>query len=470
MDNMETKKTKDVEVMLGDPKKAMLAMSVPVIIAMVVQNINNVIDSVWVAGLGTSALTAVGLVFPLFFILTSIGNGIGIGSTSAIAKYIGRGEKDKADKAATQAIYMTIVGSILIGTFILLIQRTFFEIQGAGDTLGDCIAYTTPIFLCAPIFLLNGVISNLLRSEGASRKSMYSQILAAVINIILDPFFIYDYGLGLGIAGAAWATCLSVTISLILLIYWYFFSGNTYLKIRFKGVGFDKELCKDIMRVGFPASLEMIVISFVSIISNAIILMAAGTDGVAIYSSTWRIVNIAMIPMMGIGSAIVPVCAAAYGLRRYNNIKTSYIFSFAFITVITLAVTTSLYIFAEQAVTIFTYSDATSYLKEGMIFGLRICCIWLNFIPIGFVTVGLFQSLGMGVKSLICTLVRNFLAIPVCYIFVITMGGMTSFWYGISISEILGTAIAAVWGVLVLRSLLRQRAGDKPSEITPPSV
>lgn len=459
-------KTKDVEVLLGAPKKAMLAMAIPVIIAMIVQNLNNVIDSVWVAGLGSNALAAVGLVFPIFAIMISVGNGIGIGSSATIARFIGMDKKESADEAARQAIFMTIVGSIVIGILLFFIQKPLFLMLGAEDALSECMAYTTPLVICTPILLVNVVLANLLRSEGASRKSMYSQILTAVINIILDPLFIYDYGLGMGIAGAAWATCTAMMCSLALLVYWYFFSGKTYLKINLRNPRFDLPIDKEIMRVGLPASMEMVFISFVSMISNSIIIMAAGTDGVAIFSSTFRILQIAMIPLMGLGSAIVPVCAAAYGLRRFNNIKISYFYAIKLGTVLIAIISLIMFLFPDVIVTLFTYDESTVHLKDGMIYGLRACCIFLVFVPAGFITAGFFQSLGMGTKSLICTVMRNLIVIPICYVFVITIGGIESYWTGFVIAEILGTIITAGWGIYTLRVLLKERSRDKPSELS----
>jgi Na+-driven multidrug efflux pump len=295
-------------------------------------------------------------------------------------------------------------------------------------------------------------MDNLLRSEGASRRSMYSQVLAAVINISLDPFFIYDYGLGLGLAGAAWATALSFLFSLLLICYWYFVGKSTFLKITLRGFRFDPVLDKAIFRVGIPASMEMIVISVSSMILNIVIIGVASTDGVAIFTSSWRIIQFAMIPIMGIGSAVVPVCAAAFGMRKYENIRTAYWFSIKVITVIVIIECILMALAAEQLVTIFTYSDNTAYLRDDMAVGVRISCVFVIFVPWGFVSAGLFQSLGMGTKSLISSIFRNFLALPICYFLISTM---TEFWWGIAASEIIGTAFIVMWGLIILRYLMQ---------------
>ena len=455
-------KTKDVEVLLGNPRKAILAMSIPLIIAMVVQNVNNLADAAWVASLGENAMAAVGYVFPLFFILISIGNGIGIGSSSAIARFIGMGDKESADRTAAQAFVLTIISSIAIGVILSLLTPTIFKLMGVTTAYDDCVSYGIPIFLGAPILLLNGVMSNLLRSEGASKKSMYSQILAAVINIILDPFFIYDFGLGLGIMGAALATILAMSISLSLLIYWYFFSNTTYLKIKLKKFRFDLKLDKAILRVGFPASMEMIIISAISMISNSIVQGIGGDTSVAVFSSTWRLVNVAMIPIMGMGSAVVPVCAAAFGQRRYEKIKEAYKFSIMVITTIMFVVCGIILVASEYIVVLFTYADNVVHLRTEMAEGLRLCCLFLIFVPWGFVSDGFFQSLGMGSRSLICAVIRNFLSIPFCIAMASVFGTMFMFWIGMASAEIIGTFITGGLGIYTLRNLMKGKY--QPSE------
>jgi putative MATE family efflux protein len=449
-----TERTKGVETLLGNPKKAVLAMSIPLIIAMIAQSANNLIDAVWVAGLGSSALAAVGFVFPLFFIIIGVGNGLGVGTSSAIARHIGRNDKASADAAATQGLMMAIVGGAVVTVLILIFLRPIMMALGAGDTIDDCVNYAFPIFLSTIIFLINAMLSNLLRAEGDAKRSMNTQILSAGINIILDPLFIYDYGLGLGIAGAAWATVIAVLFPLALMLYWFFIKKDTYIKISRKNMRFNKAIDKDILRVGIPASMEMMLMSVFSMLMNMIIVLVGGTDNVAVYSSTWRLIQMLMIPLMAIGGAIVPVCAAAYGARRYDKVKEAYKYSLKICVVIMVILTVLAIALAEYLVIIFTYNDSTAYLKDNMVLCLRIVCPFLPFASWGFVASGLFQAVGMGVKSFVCTLVRNGLQIPACYIVAITIATFSGVMWAILITEIIGSIVAGIWSVLVLRALL----------------
>ena len=458
--------TKGVDTLLGNPKKAILAMSVPLIIAMIAQSANNLIDAVWVAGLGSEALAAVGFIFPLFFILIGFGNGIGIGASSAIARHIGRGDKESVDSTATQSIVLIVIIAVVMTAFMLIFQRPLLEVMGAKNSLQFCIDYGTPIFAATIIFFLNGLLSNLLRAEGAAKRAMTTQILAAVINIILDPFFIYDtleigpltiHGFGLGMTGAALATTIAVSISLVVILYWFFAKRDTFIKIRAKHIRLERHTVYDILRVGIPASLEMIVMSLFSIVINLIIVNADwGEDGLAIFSSTWRIVQMLMIPNMAIGGAVVPVFAAAYGARRYDKIKEAYFYALKVCTVIMVVVVAITLLSADGMVTIFTYDEKVAYLKDDMASCLRILCLFLPFMSWGFVGAGLFQSMGLGLYSFVCTVIRNGLQIPASWILLVTVGTTVSITWGISSMEILGSLVGGAWSYLLLRSVIRK--------------
>ena len=335
--------------------------------------------------------------------------------------------------------------------------------MGAGQTLDLCVEYGTPVFVSTVILLLNGLLSNLLRSEGAAKRAMATQILAAVINIILDPFFIYDYGLGLGMAGAAWATITAVTVSLIVISFWFFVKRDTYIKISLRYIRLEKDTVSDILRVGIPASLEMIVMSLFSIVINYIIVQAdQGTNGLAIFSSTWRIVQMLMIPNMAIGGAVVPVFGAAYGARRFDKIKEAYFYAIKVSSLIMVVLVVITLITADYLVMLYAYSEEVAPLKDDMASCLRILCLFLPFMSWGFVGAGLFQSMGLGLYSFICTVIRNGLQIPASWILLVTVGTAVSITWGIMSMEILGSVIGGLWSYLLLRSVIKKSGFSYP--------
>lgn len=456
MESAEGQKTKGVDTLLGDPKKAIIALSVPYMIAMIAQTANNLIDSAWVAGLGPDALAAVGFVFPLYFILVGVGNGVGVGAASAIGRAIGRGEKETANKIASQAVVLAIAVSILVSALLFAFQEPILLMLGAGDTIGLCLEYGTPIFLMGVFMILNGVMGGILRAEGNAKAAMNAQILMAGSNMILDPLMIYDYGLGLGIAGAAWATVAASMISLGVMIYLFFFAKKrTYITMSLKDSKPDMVIYKDILRVGIPSSLEMLIVSIVSAIMNVLLIMVGGTDSVGIYVSVWRLIMLAMIPMMAISGASVPVCAAAYGAKRKDKLRTAYFFGIKLSTLLLLVLSAILFVFAEYVTLIFTYAESTAYLRDEMVPCLRYMCLFLPFVGWGGMSTTLFQAVGKGFNSFLSTTFRNTLQLPVCYVLILTVGTLESVWWGITSMEIIGSLVPGVWSLILLGSITK---------------
>lgn len=451
--------TKGTELLLGNPRKAMIGMMVPVIVALTFQSLNSVINSVWVTGLGPDALAAVGIVFPLFIIILSIGNGIGVGASQTVAMYIGMRDKKGADRAAAQALVMTMLSGVIMAVLLGLFLKPILMFMGGESIIGVCYDYALPIVIFAPIMMLSALFSNLLRAEGAAKKSMAIQIFAALINLVIDPFLIYKpfgFGLGLGISGAAYGTVIAMFVSMLVGLYWFKKKDGTYLTLTLKKFEFDPVICKQIFKVGIPASLEMMIVSVVAIIMNNILLWAGGPDAVAIYANSWRIINILMIPLMSTGSAMIPVCAAAFGAKRFDRVKETYRFTLKLVLTIMILLSILTFFTAEYMVTIISYTDETIHLRDDMTRLMRVACLFLPFASWGFTASALFQSLTLGTYSLICTLIRNLMQLPLC-IYLFNIGGILDYvWIGIALGHIIGSIVAGVWGEFVLRHFVKR--------------
>ena len=183
---------------LGDPRRSLIAMVVPIAIGMIVQSLNNFVDAIWVSGIGTGALAATGIVFPFFFILIGIGNGLGVGASQAIARRIGVGDREGASRVAAQVLVIGVaIGFVLTALFALLAEPIFIA-SGAGQYLEETMAYGLPIMLCAPIYMVSFIFSALIRSEGAAKRSMIIQVAGVSAHLVLDPVLIFGLGMGVG--------------------------------------------------------------------------------------------------------------------------------------------------------------------------------------------------------------------------------------------------------------------------------
>jgi len=447
--------TKDVETMLGAPKKAIRKMAVPMIVAMFASSINGVVDAAWISGLGPDALAAIGLLFPLFFITVGVSGGISIGASSAIARLIGAGNKADAERTASVSITLTLISGVSFSILMLFITRPMMMAIGGADVIELCMQYANVMFIFATAFFINSLMSSILRAEGSAKRSMMIMVAGSLLNLVLTPIFIYTFGWGM--SGAALATAVALTIATLPAFYWFYIKKDTYIKAKIGRPHFNLSISKDIFRVGIPASVEFMAISVAVIIINMILVTTAqGTDAVAIYSAGWRILNIVIIPCLGIGAALVPICAAAYGGRDNPKVKLAFLYSAKLSVITMLLLAALLFITADIVSMMFTYSDKTSYLHNDMTLFIRISCTFLPFIGLGILSSSLFQALGMGTKALASTAFRNFIIIPVAF-FVSLNGTLVDIWWGIASMEILGPIVIMVWCLFVIKALMKGR-------------
>jgi len=238
---MERNETQGVNLLRGNPKEAVKKLALPLMLSMMVISLYNIIDSFWVAGLGADQLAAVGFVIPLEFLIISIGTSIGAGITSVVSKYIGEKNDLMADNAASHSVLLTIVASIIVTViFTVFAKELLMCVGGRGLALDYAMQYGHIYFLASIFVIMPNALYGLLRSEGDTKRTMYVMVLCAIVNMALDPIFIYT--LNMGMFGAALSTIISLAIVLVIIIYWIYIKKDTYLKPTLSNFQYDKRI------------------------------------------------------------------------------------------------------------------------------------------------------------------------------------------------------------------------------------
>ena len=168
---MSAEKNKNIEVITGDPKKAIIKLAVPMMVSMLLIMMYNIADSIWVAGLGADALPAIGFITPLFMVLVGLGNGIGAGANSLIARNIGAKDFKQANNAGLHAILLSVIISVVFTVLVEIFMVPILEFMGAGDTIGYALDYSYIIFGFLFVFVYSGVVSAIFRSEGDMKRA-----------------------------------------------------------------------------------------------------------------------------------------------------------------------------------------------------------------------------------------------------------------------------------------------------------
>ncbi|WP_407413620.1 MATE family efflux transporter [Methanobrevibacter sp.] len=445
----------NVDIMLGNPKKALINMSIPLIISLLISSLYNLIDAAWVSGLGADALAGVGFFTPIFMILVGFGNGLGAGAAFAISKYLGENNKTKADNASVHAIILDIVVSLIITVILFFSLNPILNAMGVGQTISYATDYGMIIILGSVFIILSNALYGIFRGEGDTTRPMYAMISSAILNMVLDPIFIYS--LNLGVKGAAIATLLSSLFVILVLCYWFYVKKDTYLQIGASNFDFKRSISKDIVKVGIPASIQLLNNAFFAAIFSALLTFVGSTDSVAVYSTGWRIVTIGTTPLLAIGTALISVIAANYGAKNYKNIQIVHRYAMKISIVIAFVVAFLTNLFAGDIASIFASSGSSIRIASELTGFLSWIVIYYPTMAVGVASTYVFQGIGKGLTAMFQTIMREtgFTILFAILLGVVLGYGVWGAWMGIVLGEIVSNNITLIWADLSIKKLLR---------------
>lgn len=418
--------------------KLVVTMSVPTMISMIIIGLYNVVDSMYVAKIGNDALTAVSLAFPLQNIIMAIALGVGIGVNSSIARSLGEGNVTQASDIAFNGIIMAVINYALFVVFALICSRTFLRFFTNSQeviTLGSEYLHTLSIFGFG--LIVHITIEKILQSTGEMFLPMIFQAVGAITNIILDPIFIFD--LDLGVKGAAIATVISQITAMILAIFTLFFKKNQ-ITSNFRNSKLDLNIVKNIYNVGLP-TIFIQSLSSVLVISLNSLLISYSEVAVSFMGIFLKLQSFVLMAIEGLRQGILPILGYNYGAnntaRVIETIKVSLVMSLVF----TVTGSMVCVLFPVQIISMFDSSEEMLSLGVTALQIMSTCFIPATF---GLIFITVFQSLGMGLYSLIICLIRQIaIIIPLSYLLTRFIG-INGVWVTFVIAEIFG-AIISFW-------------------------
>lgn len=399
----------------------LLSMSVPMMLSMLIQSLYNIVDSIYVSWLGTNALTAVSLAYPLQNAIVSAAVGIGVGISSAISIHLGSGNREKANRAATIGMALTLLHCILFVLAGLFVTRPFLSLfTGNPDIYKDACSYTYIVLCFSFGSLLQISFEKIFQGIGEMKITMYFLAAGCIINIILDPILIFGL-LGfpaLGVTGAAIATVLGQIGSFVLYVIAYFRKSYA-VKIHPKYLVADLAIIAQIYRVGIPSSIMMLLPSVLVSILNRILVVFSEVY-VAVLGVYFKLQTFIYMPANGIVQGMRPIIGYNYGAGEAKRVKATIRYSLGCAAVLMLTGTVLALLLPEQILSLF---DADTELMDAGITALRIISLGFLVSSIGIIYSGTFEALGSGRNSLIISLLRQFvITIPLSFILAEAIG------------------------------------------------
>ena len=437
--------------------KALMALGIPIMIGMLINALYNLVDAYFVGGLGESQMGAISIVFPLGQVVVGLGLMFGNGAASYLSRLLGRGDKDTANKVASTALY----SSVLVGAIIIILATIFLKpiltLLGATDTIMPYALTYARIYVVSCIFnVFNVTMNNIVTSEGAAKTTMCALLLGAILNIGLDPIFIYV--LEMGVAGAAIATAISQLVSTLVYLN-YVLRKKSAFTFSVREFAPTKQMMAEILKIGVPTLTFQLLTS----LSIALINRAANGYGDAVIAgmgAVTRVTSMGTLVVFGFLKGFQPIAGFSYGAKKFDRlqeaIKTSILWSTIFCVIVGLLMA----VFSTQIISQFTDGNA-----EMISVGQKsLIANGFSFMLFGFYTVysSLFLALGKGTAGFILGACRQ----GICFVPVILILPVLWGLNGILYAQPIADVISAVITIFMALHLHKELSAEKTKMIS----
>ncbi|WP_245612693.1 MATE family efflux transporter [Kosmotoga pacifica] len=420
--------------------KLLMKLSVPAMIGMLVQALYNFVDTIFVGrGVGSLGIAGITISFPVQIFVMAFAQLIGIGGASIISRSLGAKDMAKANRTAGNIF--TVV--IFFGATMAVLGFTFLEpilkLLGASPTIMPYASDYLSIILFGTFFFSFAMATNsIVRAEGNAKVAMYTMLISAILNVILDPIFIF--GLDMGVRGAALATVIAQATTAFYLLY-YFLKGESLLRVELHDLKPNRAIIRESFAIGFSAFVRQVSGSVLGIIMNNTLVLYGGDVSVAVFGVINRLFMVFLMPMFGINQGFMPILGFNYGARKYDRAMEAIWLSVIAVSIISILTFVVLFSFPEVLIGIF--SRDSELISEG-IKAMKIIVLMTPLIGFQVIGAGMFQALGKGLPALILSMARQILFLIPIVLILPYFFGLNGIWASFPIADALAFIVTFV--------------------------
>ncbi len=431
---------------------AVAKLAVPMIFSSLVMVLYNMADTYFVGMLGDPVENAgVALAAPVLLAFNAVNNLFGVGASSMMSRALGRKDHEQVSESSAFGFYCSLIGGLLFGLACTVGKGPLLSLIGADDVTRaatEGYMFWTVSLGAAPA-ILNVVLAYLVRSEGAAMHASIGTMSGCILNIILDPIFILPWGLGMGAAGAGLATFLSNCVAcLYFFILLYAKRGHTFVCINPKKFRLKRNIIIGVCGVGIPASIQNLLnVTGMTILNN--FTAVHGADAVAAMGIAYKLYMVPMQVTLGFSQGIMPLVSYTFASGNRKRMKATIRFAFKVMLPVLAVVTLIYWGGADLLIRLFMHNDAIIHYGSAFLRGFSLA---LMFLCVDFVTVGVFQAIGVGKYALVFAILRKIvLEIPALFL-------MNALFppYGLSYAQFIAEVILSVCAVIMLRHIFRK--------------
>ena len=438
-----------------DPvRRLVVRLSTPAIAGLLVQALYNVTDAIFVGhGVGTLAIAGIGVAFPFFLMLIGLGQLIGVGSASILSRALGRGEMPVAERALGNSISLVVLVGSLLASLGLSFRVPLLEFAGATvDIMPHALAYVVVILGGASFtFVLSMTLAAAVRAQGHVLQATLPLLASGVLNIALDPLFIF--GFRMGVAGAAWATVISSGLSSAYLLY-YILSGRGTVTLRARSLLLSVRIVVEMVSVGASSFVRVVAASAATVVTNRALGIHGGDLAIAIYSVANRLLSFTRMPVFGVVDGVQPIFGYNYGAQQYGRVLSAVGSALTYAALLAGGFWVLLQAFPSGFLAMF--SSDRQMISQGVV-ALRIIALVIPLFAVQVVVAGLYQALGHAAKAFIVSLLRPILAV-VTVLVLSSFLGTTGVWASFPVSDLLSALVVLPMLLHEVRRLRRAQA------------
>ncbi len=417
--------------------------SIPAMVGMLVNALYNIVDRIFIGrAVGGVAIGGIYLGMPLMLIIMAFGMLVGIGGNTLVSIRLGQKRKDEADQIASNSLMLLIIIGIIFSILGLIFLKPLLNLFGASaSNIGYAMDYLRIILLGATFNVVGFGMNNFIRGEGNPKIAMFTMLIGAFLNVILDYVFIIIFKMG--VQGAALATIISQIVSATWVLH-YFYSEKSVLKIQKRYLKIKMSIFKEIVSNGLAPFSMQLATSMVAALYNTN-LQALGGD---LATSSMGVINslsmVILMPAYGINQGSQPIMGYNYGASKQDRVKKTLKYATLGATLITTLGFLIVQIFPNQIITLFVGQDGSKELLNIAVPGIRILLSMLPFVGIQIVSTSYFQAIGRPKEATLLSMSRQVLILIPALLILPNIFGLTGVWMSGALADLLSSAISVI--------------------------
>lgn len=448
---MQIKNT--VELEKEKISKVLLKLSVPAATGLFVMVLYNIVDTIFIGqGVGSLGIAGLAIVMPIQMLIGTMGQAIGIGGASIISRSLGEGNFDKVNRTFGNLIGLVILLSLVfVPTSYFYMDYVLYLFGAQSNILPFAKDYFVIVLLGTPFLSFLMMSNNVIRAEGNAKTPMYSMILSALLNTILDPIFIFT--LDMGIKGAALATVISQFFAFVFVL-WFYFSGQSIMKVKLKDFFLEASIVKEVFSLGASTLARQGAQSILSAILNHSLFVYGGELSVAVWGVLDRIIRLTIFPIIGLIQGSLVIIGFNYGAKKFRRVYDTLKISNNWAIIILIIGFLIIMVFAKTIISVFS-NDPVLIEK-----GTHAARLVFMLMPLwGFQMIGAsyFQAIGKALPAFVLTLSRQMLFLIPLVLVMPMFFGLDGLWYSFAISDLVSAVVTIIFLLPEIKLLRSKR-------------